>query len=183
MGSSPSKGGGEEWTSEIYFDPRADGNDTPARISDDELKTKFKELIDPSEKILNVRVYKTPLSEVQLTNAVSFHAYTVFETDQWWWSIEKNTEGLTIQRAKDFDAVGKRYRQTKRPGIDFIQFGMQLIKEDEGRKTMDELVDFLYRKDKLNQKYNWATSNCKNLAADIFNFVARYKNWNHIGIF
>ena len=183
MGSSPSKGGGEEWTSEIYFDPRADGNDTPARISDAELKAKFKQLIDPSEKILNVRVYKTPLSEVQLTNAVSFHAYTVFETDQWWWSIEKNTEGLTIQRAKEFDAVGKRYRQTKRPGIDFLQFGLQLIKEDEGRKTMDELVDFLYRKDKLNQKYNWATSNCKNLAADIFNFVARYKNWNHIGIF
>ena len=114
---------------------------------------------------------------------MSFHAYTVFETDQWWWSIEKNTEGLTIQRAKEFDAVGKRYRQRKRPGIDFLQFGLQLIKEDEGRKTMDELVDFLYRKDKLNQKYNWATSNCKNLAADIFNFVARYKNWNHIGIF
>ena len=140
-------------------------------------------MIEASETILKVYLYKTPLTDWQFTNELLHHAYIVFETDQWWWSIEKNTEGLTVQRAKDFDAVGKRYRQTKRPGIDFVQFGLQLIKEDEGRKTMDELVDFLYRKDKLNQKYNWATSNCKNLAADIFNFVARYKNWNHIGIF
>ena len=59
--SSTSKGG--EWSSQIYFDPRADGNDSIARISDDELKTKFKELIDPSEKILNVSVYKSPLGK------------------------------------------------------------------------------------------------------------------------
>ena len=179
MGSSPSKGG--NWSPQIYFDPRADGNDAISRISDDELRTKFKELIDPSEKILKVWVYKEPLGEWQLTNGVFFHAYTVLETNKWWWSIEKNNEGITVQRAKKFNAVAKRYRQSERTGMD--SFGLQEIKEDEGRKTMNELVDFLWKKDKLNQKYNWADSNCKNLAQEIFNFVARHKNWDHIGIF
>jgi len=130
-------------------------------------------LIEASEKILKVYLYKTPLTDWQFTNELLHHAYIVFETDQWWWSIEKNSEGLTIPRAKTFDAVGRRYRQSERTGMDY--FGLQLIWEDEGRKTMNELVDFIYSKNLLNRNYNWVFSNCKRFAIEIFNFVAKNK--------
>ena len=43
MFCSPSKAKkGAEWTSEVYFDPRADGSDSISRISDGELNSKFK---------------------------------------------------------------------------------------------------------------------------------------------
>ena len=155
--------------------------DLTKTISDDELRTTFKKNIDPSEDILKVWVYKEPLGEGQFTNVVLFHAYTVLKTNQWYWSFEKNREGLTVQRAKNFEAVAKRYRQKERTSMD--SFGLQLIKEDKGEKTMNQLVDYLYDENELNQTYNWVSSNCKNFASKIFNFVARSERWNHIGIF
>ena len=50
-----------------------------------------------AEKIKNVRIYKTPLNKNQWTNALFYHVFVMYETDKYWWSIEKNTEGLTIQ--------------------------------------------------------------------------------------
>ena len=52
------------------------------------------ELIGTSETIENVYVYKVPLSGMQLTDFIFHHAFVVFETDGWFWSAEKNTEGL-----------------------------------------------------------------------------------------
>ena len=93
--SHPSKG--SDWKGEVYFDPEADGNEAIEHISDSELRTKLIRKIDGSEKIKNVHIYKTPLNKNQWTNALFYHVFVMYETDKYWWSIEKNTEGLTIQ--------------------------------------------------------------------------------------
>jgi hypothetical protein len=43
------------------------------------------------------------------------HAYIVFKTQSWWWSIEKNDAGITIQRSKKIEFVRDKYHRTKRP--------------------------------------------------------------------
>lgn len=98
MGSSGSSlakggvpGGGNEWTNQLYFDPEADKSSGPTYwIKDGELRTKLKELVDPTEKIIRVEIYRHPLYSYQITSILLYHAFIVFETDGWWWSIEKN---------------------------------------------------------------------------------------------
>ena len=75
-------------------------NKTLFRISDDELRSKMSDLVSGHEEILNVRAFKCKLSSEQLTQLIFYHAFVVYETDEWWWSVEKNSEGITIQRSK-----------------------------------------------------------------------------------
>lgn len=97
MGSAGSslKGGDidgiSQWTSQLYFDPEAVKSSGPTYwIEHGELRTKLKELVDPTEKILRVEIYRHPLSSVQITSYLFFHAFVVFQTKGFWWSIEKN---------------------------------------------------------------------------------------------
>lgn len=71
-------------------------------------------MIEPDETIINISVYKTPLNENQWTNLYLHHKYICFETEKWYWSIEKNDEGLTIQRSKELKDVRDCYRQSYR---------------------------------------------------------------------
>jgi len=160
----------EEWTSEIYFDPEADSSSgSDYRISDSELRSRMEELIKGSEDIEEVRAYQCPLFGVQLTQYLLNHQFIMLETNSWWWSVEKNTEGITIQRSKKIEYVRDRYRRNARPK-DII-----LNKTDEGRKTMQDLVDYIYTKDELNKKYCVYTDNCKHFAKRIFDEVAKSK--------
>lgn len=57
-------------------------------------------LIDYSANILNIWVFKNPLSDWQRTQLFLNHQFVVIETTNWWWSIEKNSEVILIQRSK-----------------------------------------------------------------------------------
>lgn len=176
MGNSSSSSEGDgEWKSEIYFDPESDETrGTTYKITDDELRTRMTALVDPEERILEVFMYKIPLSESQWTNLLFNHQFIIFETDSFWWSIEKNDAGLTVQRSKKKDAVLRRYRQ--KPRIEGSYWDVQLIEKDKGRRTMGELIEWLWKKDHLNKKYDWLTSNCKDFAQFVFNEIAQNKN-------
>ena len=174
--SSTSSGAskGTAWKGQVYFDPEADGNMPIQMISDSELQSKLMNLIDADEKILNVVLCKTPLNESQTTNALLCHVYVYFETNKFWWSIEKNSEGITIQRAKNLDSVKNRYRQTLRCKTSYWE--PEEIIADEGRGTMKDLVEFLWRKDFLNKTYNGLFSNCKHFAKRVFDKVSAASN-------
>lgn len=97
MGSSVSKGSksesdssGCDWTGKLYFDPEANICGTIYPISNDELQTKLKDLVDLKQTIIRVEIYRHPLTSWQLSNKLMYHAFILFETDGWWWSIEKN---------------------------------------------------------------------------------------------
>lgn len=162
---------GDDWKYEIYFDPEADKDRGPSHhITDDDLIDKLSNLVDVDEKIDRVTVYKLPLSEWQITDFFLYHNFVLFETRKWWWTIEKNSQGITIQRSKHEGAVKDRYRQERRNS------GIKNEESDEGRKSVGQLIRWLYRENELNKEYNVYTSNCQHFAKAVFNYVAKNKN-------
>lgn len=164
-GSDSAKKGGE-WTYKVYFDPEADQSTGKSyTITDSELMDKLTNLVDVDEHIINIRAYKQDLYSWQITNLILYHIFIVFETNDWWWSIEKNSEGITIQRSKHCWTVYSKYRRESRND-------RTLMKEDKGRKTMKELIEWLYKENELNKKYDYISSNCKHFAKAVFDYVA-----------
>ena len=169
MAEKKIKGG--NWKYEVYFDPEADKHTGRCyTISDDKLRTKLAKLVDAGEKIQKVTAYKVKLSEFQITQFLLYHMFIVFETEDWWWSIEKNDEGITIQRSKSVRAVRDKYRQTMRNS------GISSIEQDGGRKSVNDLIEWLWKENELNDEYNILLSNCQHFGTKVFNFVAKHKN-------
>lgn len=167
-GDSKSKKTGTNYTKQLYFDPDADspkGRDY--WISNPELRDTLSKLVDVTERIIEVSYYKHPLSAWQLTDIVLFHAFIVLETDAWWWSIEKNTEGVTIQRSKSFTSVCKRYRRTERSN----GTGVEMVKKASGSKTVMELINHIWKENYLNQEYNLLSYNCQHFASLLCQFI------------
>jgi len=108
MSASASASTGGTWKGLVYFDPAADKPGDPEEITNDELREKLRSMIDPSEKIVSVSLVKTPLWETQWTNALAYHVFVYFRTTNYLWSIEKNSQGITIQRSQsEFDKFAK----------------------------------------------------------------------------
>lgn len=167
---SDSRSTGVVYTKKLYFDPNADSPEgRDYWITDSELRETLSELVDVTEHIIEVRYYKHPLGSWQLMDNVLHHAFIVFETNAWWWSIEKNDEGVTIQRSKDFDSVCHRYRRTKRKTS--IGKGVEMVKKASGSATVMELINHIWRKNYLNQEYNFLTYNCQHFADLLYEFI------------
>ncbi|XP_057373235.1 uncharacterized protein LOC130694083 [Daphnia carinata] len=175
MGSSTSsipesRSTGAAYTKKLYFDPNADSPEGyDYSITDAELRETLSELVDVTERIVEVRYYKHPLSSMQLTDGILHHAFIVFETNAWWWSIEKNDEGVTMQRSTDFDSVCEKYRRSDRQTS--IGNGVEMVKKASGSTTVMELIDHLWEGDYLNQEYNFETYNCQHFADLIYEFI------------
>ena len=165
--SSGEKGGA--WEHQIYFDPEADKTEGSCyTFNDDELREKLKKLVDDSEDIVEAIAYDSPLYIWQLTKNVLNHEFIVLETTSWWWSIEKHSEGITIQRSKTFRAVKDKYRQHDRTT------GLRGISENrrgKGRKSVNDLINWLWSSDQLNKKYNLLARNCQDFATAVFDYV------------
>ena len=161
---------GSNWKYEVYFDPEANESTGHSyTITDDELRTQLTSLVDAGEAIREVTAYKVPLSEWQLTQFLLYHMFIIFETEDWWWSIEKNDEGITIQRSKSIKAVKERYRQRARNS------GIERMARDKGGKSVNSLIKWLWKEDELNNKYHIVNSNCQHFGTKVFNFVAKNK--------
>ncbi|CAF0780498.1 unnamed protein product [Brachionus calyciflorus] len=161
-GSSESRSTGGDYSGKLYFDPEADKDiGTHYYIKDDELIEKIRGIIDINEPILEIRIYKNPLSNAQLTKF--YHAFILFETKDWWWTIEKNSEGVTVQRCKYIEYVREKYRRKDR------LTSVDLIKKVRGSGTVLDLIRIVYKKDLLGSKYNVLENNCQTFASIIFN--------------
>ena len=113
VGNKPVNGG--EWTGKMFFDPEASTTLGESYLfQDHELLGKLLKIIDPEEKILKVFAFNNPLIPIQITKRLWKHTFIVLETDAWWWSLEKHTDGITLQRDKSLQAVQCRYRQQQR---------------------------------------------------------------------
>jgi hypothetical protein len=157
---------------ELYFDPEADSSQgAHYYIANRQLREKFAELVDDSEMITEVRVYTHPLTGAQVTAGLLHHAFVVFGTDQWWWSIEKNDNGITIQRSKDIEYVRDKYRRNDRKTGLFGMSGIKLEKKYKGSHTLNELIDHIYIKNYLNQEYDLLNNNCQHFAEQIYQFI------------
>jgi hypothetical protein len=161
----------------LYFDPKADEPKGDGYwITDEELRDKLSNLVDVSENIDEVMHYSNPLYSWQVSNAMFHHAFIVFQTNNWWWSIEKNNEGVTIQRSKKLESVRDMYRRVKRTtGITSLT-DIILVKKSSGCTKIKELINYLWRKDYLNQEYGVLSYNCQHFADLIFKRIAESKH-------
>ncbi|KAH3801607.1 hypothetical protein DPMN_155263 [Dreissena polymorpha] len=94
---------GKDWKYKLYFDPDAN---TSCRVKYDNITTnklmsELKKLVGTNAKIINVRSYKSSLTTWQprIFDCVLYHMFVEFQTDIGLWSIEKNSEGIKIQRS------------------------------------------------------------------------------------
>ena len=84
---------GSKWTGKLYFDRDCDNpNSAMSELTESLLVQILNELVS-DEKILQVQMWKHPLNPYQLSDLIVYHCFLVLETNEWWWSIEKNTEG------------------------------------------------------------------------------------------
>jgi hypothetical protein len=137
---------------------------------------KYKEILeadyDISERIIEVRYYTNPLYRWQLSKYFMHHAFIVFKTDKWWWSIEKNGEGVTIARAQRLENVRDKY-QLDRNRIVSERTGIELIKTAPGSVniTVKELIDRLWKGKQMN--LNYKEKNGKQFANYIYDEIFR----------
>ena len=143
-------------------------NGHPESISTLEQKTTIQRLID-NERIIKVFVYKVSLFGWQLSNLLMYHAFVVIHTNKWWWSVEKNTEGITIQRSKEKMFVQDFYRENKRPS------SCTLLEEESGYGELMDIFEWFYNTCQLHQEYNLYFSNCKDFANALFQKIAFIK--------
>jgi len=133
---------GQNWARQVnLFDP---SSSTLFIIEDNSLTEVMSELIDTSEEILQIWIYKCPLNKLQVTQMFFNHQFVVFETQSWWWSIEKDDKRILIQRSKYVSMV--RDFVSSEPRKDYVT----QMSYDKGRKTLKDLIHFLYDTDELN---------------------------------
>ncbi|XP_078347406.1 uncharacterized protein LOC144632600 [Oculina patagonica] len=161
---------GEKWRKQVKFVPEA-ATDTGSTytIKANSLIQDMWVLIDAREMILQIWVYKKPIFKWQLTQLFLNHQFVVLETDNWWWSIEKNGQEILIQRSKNLSWV-RDYEQRELRITPIVEMSY-----DIGRKSMKDLIEFLYRKNELSTIYHWIDDNCKAFAKRLFNEFADTK--------
>ena len=128
------------------------------------------------ECIRSIAVYKCPLYDNQLIQLLDNHQFVVLQTDNCWYSIEKNSHFIQMQRSNHIENVQcyirKDRRRTPIKGISFDSC-QQL-------KTMSDLIHFLLENQELGKIYDLVFSNCQAFAKRIFDkFAATKKTWNH----
>lgn len=177
MSSSIGSGGktGNEWTSKFYY-YNYDDPDGPQKIGDadnEKLKEAIRSKKERNENIVRIWAYKCPLSSWQRTQALLYHEFIVLKTNKRrWWSIEKNSEGITVQIAKSPEYVRDHCRQTQR------NTPISEVESGKGRHKTEDLLEWLCDRNELNKGYSWLFENCQHFAQRVFNAFAKKTRCN-----
>ncbi len=143
----------------------------------DQLKAELKDRYckeDP--KISDIIVYTHPLERMyswspgRISAAVTTpwtrldkHAFVVFKTeDGRWWSLDKNMEGIFIQRGQTRETVVNSFQYHTRKPI------VELDVEDEAKGTLCDLFSFLFVENDTTDGYNAVYRNCQHFSQKVF---------------
>ena len=155
----------------VVFDPDADKSEGKLYyVSDEELKSRMLELIE-NETIMNITIYKHKLYDWQSTQALLYHCFVILETNYWWWSVEKNSEGVFVQRSKKWTYVVDYLERRRR------NHPIYKVISDTSRMTLRDFVHMLYFSDAVGSGYNSLTNNCKHFAKTVFDKAAAHRFW------
>lgn len=147
-------------------------------FDDNELAKKLKEAIGIDEEIKSISIYSTPLSLYQITQEYLCHYFVLFGTESWWWTIEKNEEGITLSRSKEKDLVFSYFYRKRRLS------DIELQISDVGRKTVFDMIDWIYLQDQLkeqNHSCNMIATfdrSSVQFATELFNELAKSQLYN-----
>ena len=164
---------GADYQKKVFFLPLANepGSGELLHISHGELKTRLFGYITEYDAISRVSVYTHNLYSVLPTGVILYHAFVLLETTSgWFWSVEKNDEGVFVQRSKNLFAVREFLRHKERPSI------INVI-SDSSVMPMRKFVHELWMSNAITSEYNIVSNNCKHFAKDVFDKVATSKSW------
>jgi ankyrin repeat protein len=121
--------------------------------------------IDKQSKITQVEAYHS--SRKKMTDALkAYHVFIVFKSTSekaddgvYWWSLEKHTEYIVLQRSRNKDNVKNKLHGKERIKV-------KSIKEDlKGKGTIKDLFAILWAHQVIPEKYNIFCSNCQFLVS------------------
>ena len=157
-----------QWQSQLMMDWDEMGE---IKFNDADLRILMLDDNFTKECIRSIAVYKCPLYDNQLIQLLDNHQFVVLQTDNWWYSIEKNSHFIQMQRSNHIENVQcyirKDRRRTPIKGISFDSC-QQL-------KTMSDLIHFLLENQELGKIYDLVFSNCQAFAKRIFDKFAATK--------
>ena len=157
-----------QWQSQLMMDWDEMGE---IKFNDADLRILMLDDNFTKECIRSIAVYKCPLYDNQLIQLLDNHQFVVLQTDNWWYSIEKNSHFIQMQRSNHIENVQcyirKDRRRTPIKGISFDSC-QQL-------KTMSDLIHFLLENQELSRIYDLVLSNCQAFAKRIFDKFAATK--------
>eukprot|EP01068_Selenidium_serpulae_P012616 Selendium_serpulae@DN5853_c4_g2_i1.p1 len=122
-----------------------------------------------NQKIEFVEVWDAPLYGWQLTMVFMNHQYVIFSTYSWWWSMEKTTSGIIIQRGKEKKFL-QRYQGQERRATTGLLGRNSMQSSAVGRGTFSELVTKAPQE--LGRSYCLFDDNCKDFAVRIFDLAS-----------
>jgi hypothetical protein len=160
---------------QFYFDPDVNLTEPPRHgdciMTNYELRQLLQNKVDDvSEKIKEVSYYTHPLNTWQMSKYLLHHAFIVLKTDNWWWFIEKDEGGITVQRSKQLENVRDKCRKQNR--ITGLTTGIDLAKTSPGNDiTVIELMNHMWSEDYMDLNYHFLNDNCKKFADRIDEFV------------
>jgi hypothetical protein len=143
---------GSDWTYSLHFVEDAEKKES-CRISHEDLISTFRSKVDMNERVNEILLYKCNLMERQLTNVFILHMFVVIDSPNWWWTVEKNTKYIVIQRSKKkglvcdqlLDPDGSVTRRTKVSNAVSLKLGTG---------TIGDVVHYLYDTNQLKKKYH-----------------------------
>ena len=168
---------GGDWKCRVYYDPEADteGVDKIEYQINKEghhtAKQKMENLFD-DDIIVKIEAYKTPLHQAQHMQNLLYHEFIVIKTQgEWWWSIEKNTEEIAVQRSKQKGLVKDRLRRNKR------NTPIDLIKEQDlpNHPKLSDLVQWMWESDQTTKTYHVVFKNCKDFAEGLYEAITKFE--------
>ncbi|CAF1251989.1 unnamed protein product [Adineta ricciae] len=140
-------------------------------ILQDQLVEDFESITnDSDEEIIQVTIYKTPLTTWQLTQAVLYHAFVVLETENWYYSLEISEKCVTMQRSKSKEDVRDSYPGEKLRNV-LRGDKPERIKKAKGKKTMGKVMKYIVDGEILDRNYEVLVGdgqNCQTFANSIF---------------
>ena len=157
-----------QWQSQLIMDWDEMGE---IKFNDADLRILMLDDNFTKECIRSIAVYKCPLYDNQLIQLLDNHQFVFLQTDNCWYSIEKNSHFIQMQRSNHIENVQcyirKDRRRTPIKGISFDSC-QQL-------KTMSDLIHFLLENQELGKIYDLVFSNCQAFAKRIFDKFAATK--------
>ena len=167
---SSSGSGLGEYSFMLYYDPQADKLTGAAyEISHKELQKKAREHFREYDPIQSVEIcrHPLPLTGTPGEEFYAYHAFVIIKSEKYWYSIEKNKEGIILQRSQHKDCVMDKLKREKRSTpISRVRYDSQMC-----GKSLILLLDFIHEKNLLKNEYKLLTDNCKYFAANVFNHL------------
>jgi ankyrin repeat protein len=121
--------------------------------------------MDTNSKITQVEIHQSSIGPVK-DSSKAFHVWIVFKTTSekdgdYWWSLEKNTKYIVLQRSRNKENVKDKLEGKSRSNV-------KLIKDNLiGKGTIKDLFEVLWAQQVIVKKYHIKNSNCQSLATCI----------------